>query len=129
MTRINLVPPEELSNQHLVAEVHELPRIFTYAAKLKTLPEIPPRYVLGTGHVRFFVNKLYFLAERLTALRNEMRRRGFKVSEMEVKLQFNFPQILNWKPSESEIAVNRKRIAEKIAMKPNWYKFYDKMGN
>lgn len=25
MTRINLVPPEELSNQHLVAEVHELP--------------------------------------------------------------------------------------------------------
>jgi len=27
MTRINLVPPEELCDQHLLAELRELPRI------------------------------------------------------------------------------------------------------
>ncbi|MBP7000765.1 pyrimidine dimer DNA glycosylase/endonuclease V [Amaricoccus sp.] len=28
MTRINVVPPEELSRAHLVAEYRELPRVF-----------------------------------------------------------------------------------------------------
>lgn len=29
MTRINLLPPAQLADQHLIAEYRELPRIFT----------------------------------------------------------------------------------------------------
>jgi deoxyribonuclease (pyrimidine dimer) len=33
MTRINLVPPQELHRKHLIAEIRELPRIMTLARK------------------------------------------------------------------------------------------------
>ena len=33
MTRINCIPPAELSDKHLLAEFHELPRVFTHVLK------------------------------------------------------------------------------------------------
>lgn len=33
MTRINLIPARELSDQHLLAEIRELPRIFSHVEK------------------------------------------------------------------------------------------------
>lgn len=60
MTRINLVPPEELSRQHLVAEYRELPRIFALvrAAQGKGLKpaniKAPAVYVLGRGTKKQF---------------------------------------------------------------------------
>ena len=43
MTRINLVPVEELSNQHLMAEYRELPRIpnaiKSNRAKIQNIPK------------------------------------------------------------------------------------------
>ncbi len=59
MTRINLVPPEELCDQHLLAEHRELTRIPNAVAKGKYhLKGQPAEYKLGEGHVRFFFNKL-----------------------------------------------------------------------
>ena len=58
MTRINLVPPEELCDQHLLAEHRELTRIPNAVAKGKYhLKGQPAEYKLGEGHVRFFFNK------------------------------------------------------------------------
>lgn len=54
MTRINLVPPEELCDQHLLAEHRELTRIPNAVAKGKYhLKGQPAEYKLGEGHVRF----------------------------------------------------------------------------
>ena len=57
MTRINLVPPEELCDQHLLAEHRELTRIPNAVAKGKFhLKGQPTEYKLGEGHVRFLLN-------------------------------------------------------------------------
>lgn len=55
MTRINCVPVEELTDKHLLAEYRELPRIFNLA---RAVEDAPTEYVLGTGHMKFFYDKL-----------------------------------------------------------------------
>lgn len=87
MTRINLVPPEMLSNQHLLAEYRELPRIFT-AVKKKNITsssienlKIPEDYVLGKGHCLFFYNKLFWLLERYNSLFNQLECRNYNLNK------------------------------------------------
>ena len=60
MTRINAgIPPAELTNKHLIAEHREIKRIPNCIAKGKYKMEgIPDKFKLGTGHVKFFYNKL-----------------------------------------------------------------------
>ena len=64
MTRINVgIPPAELVNQHLIAEHREIKRIPNCIAKGKyNMDGIPDKFKLGTGHVKFFYNKLLYLA-------------------------------------------------------------------
>ena len=61
MTRINVgIPPAELINQHLIAEHREIKRIPNCIAKGKyNMDGIPDKFKLGTGHVKFFYNKLF----------------------------------------------------------------------
>jgi len=76
MTRINsAISPKFLTDQHLLAELRELPRIFT-AVKNRVLlnkdfNDIPKNFTLGTGHVKFFYNKCQFLSNRHHSLRLE----------------------------------------------------------
>lgn len=49
MTRINVVPVEELSDAWLIAEYRELPRVLNGNFSIK---DAPNRYKLGTGHVK-----------------------------------------------------------------------------
>ena len=80
MTRINLVPPAELCDQHLLAEHRELTRIPNAVAKGKFhLKGQPTEYKLGEGHVRFFFNKMAFLKKRYDLLHAECKARGFNV--------------------------------------------------
>lgn len=80
MTRINLVPPAELCDQHLLAEHRELTRIPNAVAKGKYhLTGQPAEYKLGEGHVRFFFNKMAFLKNRYDLLHAECKARGFNV--------------------------------------------------
>lgn len=91
MTRINTVPPNLLTNKHLMAEYRELPRIFTAVRKLvdKGLKpsdlDIPKSYRLGAGHVTFFYDKLWWLTCRFSDIFNELKRRGFKVDAKKFK--------------------------------------------
>lgn len=50
MTRINVVPVFELSDQHLMAEYRELPRVIKQ--KINTT-DAPRLYKLGLGHVKW----------------------------------------------------------------------------
>ncbi|MFZ7155253.1 pyrimidine dimer DNA glycosylase/endonuclease V [Avibacterium avium] len=112
MTRINVVPPQELCDQHLLAEHRELTRIPNAVAKGKyNLAGQPADYKLGEGHVRFFFNKLQFLKNRYDLLHQECKARGFKV-------QYFWPEDLpqdpslwqDYQPTENALTLNRERI-------------------
>ena len=131
MTRINLVEPSELTDQHLIAEYRE---IFMVGGSLnRTLnskvgykeDRVPKRYTLNKGHVYFFYNKGRYLHKRYHELITEMKRRGFEPDPSRV-----FPMSVfvdnglynDWMPSVEDYKIIRQRIEEKIAMKPNWYR-------
>ena len=132
MTRINLVDPSELSDQHLVAEYRE---IFMVGSSLqrslksknweKTLANIPVKYTLNKGHVTFFYNKGKYLYNRYELLIEEMKNRGMNPdSERKFKTE-QWPDKLfkDWEPEPDDYKVIRARIKEKIEMKPDWYRF------
>lgn len=88
MTRINVIPVEDLCRQHLQGEYKEITRVFGLVHKAqergmnKWNYGIPKDYTMGTGHVKHFADKLDFIAKRYHALCNEMRRRGYKPNEI-----------------------------------------------
>jgi len=93
MTRINLVEPAELCDQHLIAEWRELTRIPNGIVAGKytvNLAEIPEHYTVrtednpdgGKGHVKFFLNKLRFLSYRYEAIREELSQRNLASRSM-----------------------------------------------
>ena len=112
MTRINCVPPSELTDKHLIAEYRELPRIFGLARPLLPTEHVP-QYTLGKGHVKFFYDKLRFLEKRFSTIVEEMKQRGFTV---------NYPKppasLLGtygtWNPTEEALQLNRARIQERL---------------
>ncbi|MEY9533704.1 pyrimidine dimer DNA glycosylase/endonuclease V [Sinorhizobium fredii] len=122
MTRINCIPPAELSGPHLVAEYRELPRIFPLVraaiarGESPTDPRNPPAYTLGKGHVRFFYSRLAYLAKRQANLIAEMQRRGYRPAFLETEgLLSGLPLAWcnDWEPTLEAIALNRERIRER----------------
>lgn len=132
MTRINLVDPTLLSDKHLMAEYHELPRIFTELGKLHSQlkssadVEKPDNYVLGKGHMKFFYNKLQWLMNRHDVIYRELRDRGFDLrfkiyAEVQHKARevYNTErllQITDWQPSVEEIYLNMARLCKRSKM-------------
>ncbi|HUH59438.1 MAG TPA: pyrimidine dimer DNA glycosylase/endonuclease V [Candidimonas sp.] len=119
MTRINCIPVEELSRQHLVAEYRELPRVFALAQKASERNRFvqPANYTLGTGHVTFFYTRLEYLAKRHAQLVAEMLRRGYKPT-FTGSLKDAHPTIpqgfwADWEPTDEAMAINRARILER----------------
>jgi deoxyribonuclease (pyrimidine dimer) len=145
MTRINLVPPEELMDQHLFAEFREikmvpksLRRSLQAAARYTGAPaayvkrKIPPAYTLNTGHVSFFYDKAIYLRKRYALLRAELERRAINFNRDSLldpdgvfdALDEHF--INDYDPTPEALAIVRQRIAEKIALKPAWYRYEGK---
>lgn len=80
MTRINLIPEDELTQKHLGGEYHEISRVFGLVRKSLDRPNpvvIPEYFTLGRGHVNFFYDKLGFIAERYIRLGLEIRYRAY----------------------------------------------------
>lgn len=134
MTRINLVPVSELSDQHLIAEYRELPRIFNlvlnaqYKGKYPLDFKISDTYLLGTGHVTFFYDKLIFLQRRLKEITEECIKRKFNIAnknDYSLAL-FNKEWLNDYIPTLKEIEISRKRIQEKLNSRPKFYKYYGK---
>lgn len=123
MTRINCIPPSELTVQHLIAEYRELPRIFGLVraaiarGEKPTDPRNPAQYRLGAGHVRFFYPRLGWLAKRQASLIAEMRARGFAPQFDDISgLLDAIPSEWqgDWSPDAEAIALNRARIALRL---------------
>ena len=58
MVRVNLISPEKLADQHLVAEYAEILMLIAYIKSYPSTEEIPEHYTLGEGHMKFFKNKV-----------------------------------------------------------------------
>lgn len=134
MTRVNLISPFCLYDQHLLAEWREIPRIPNAVRKLlltkgtfDILKDIPQDYTLGKGHVKFFYNKLNFIETRHLQLKEEGRKRGLNLDSIIIDLN-GIPEMLkkNFEPSKKDIILNLSRVQEKINLKPEFYKYYRK---
>lgn len=134
MTRINLVPPSELSDNHLKAEIWELPRLFPLIGNSlgKTDLEIPDTYRLGKGHMKFFYDKLEFLHKRYEMICVEAINRGIKI-ETDPMIDPAFFDRSNYgpefhyrwndyEPTEEALALNRSRLAERSSFSGGSYK-------
>jgi len=115
MTRINVgILPKELSDKHLLAEHREIKRIPNCIAKGKyNMDGIPDKFKLGTGHVKFFYNKLEYLFTRYVKLYLECKNRGFNVQNYS-KAWDNLPEELlnNYEPTEDDRKLIQQRIIE-----------------
>lgn len=133
MTRVNVVPVEELCDEHLRAEWREITRI---PNKLKNgrlkynlykVPSFLPykNDVTGkpaTGHEHFFTDKLKWLNERYQLVLEECHKRGF------VNCVDNWPNVvfpdyqwMDWEPCDYEFSENRRRIKERWPTNPHFY--------
>lgn len=116
MTRINTgIRANELPDKLLLAELREIKRIPNVIAKGNyRMENIPERFTLGTGHVKFFYNKLEYLLERYNELRDEAINRGFNVSDFNDAWS-NVPFMLmnGYQETERDRSLLIERIHEK----------------
>lgn len=83
MTRINTgVDPQELCDKHLLAEHREIKRIPNCIKSGRySLDNQPNEFKLGTGHVKFFYDKIKYLHNRYNKIYVECISRGLNVSD------------------------------------------------
>tara|TARA_R110002020_G_scaffold263792_2_gene478516 strand:- start:772 stop:1125 length:354 start_codon:yes stop_codon:yes gene_type:complete len=116
MTRINVgIPPAELSGKHLIAEHREIKRIPNCIAKGKyNMDNIPNKFKLGTGHVKFFYNKLKYLRNRYKSIYKECLKRGYKVQNY-IGAWDDIPDVLmgDYTPTKHDIEIIKQRIKER----------------
>jgi len=141
MTRINFgIPVESLTDQHLLAEIRELPRI-PNAVKQKIIKQFEVNgspaalkkaqvqvltgpFRLGTGHVTWFNDKLAYLHERYNNLYAECLKRHFKVKfytdlfnlfEHGSVVQDRLLKYYNHvKPTVEDVRLVKSRIAQRV---------------
>lgn len=120
MTRINCgIPPAELVDKHLLAEHREIKRIPNMVKSGKArLMDIPDKFTLGKGHVKFFYNKILFLKYRYVNIYEECRRRGFNITYYGEAFEGINPKLMNdYKPTAEDIAIVKYRIRSKLLKK------------
>ena len=117
MTRINVaIPVKELTMRHLMAEHREIKRIPNMVASGRAkIVDIPKQFTLGTGHVKFFYNKLGYLKKRYEELYKECVERGYAVTYYGNAWE-GIPQSLmnDYTPTAYDEKIIRQRIQERL---------------
>ncbi len=126
MTRINTVDPAvlyDLNPKFLMAEYRELPRIFTLVKKAlnskRSLPcySTTDKYVLGTGHMKFFYTRCGYLLKRQKAIIAYLLEKGYTLQHTEPDtLVEGIPEYCmhDWKPTNEDHALNLSRLLERL---------------
>ena len=123
MTRVNCIPVTELSDEHLLAEWHELPRVVTMVENQiethGTIKPVPSCYRMSVGHMQFFADKCAWIVLRMFALHKELVNRGVNADRQHAQSIFNrvskLPQTItnNWTPNAGDLSVNLIRLIER----------------
>jgi len=116
------INPQYLVDQHLLAEMMEIPmvvgslRYWNFEIKSK----VPEKFDLGSGHMNFLKTKLVYLSRRHSAVSKEIERRGFKNTKSRIILD-DVPNKYcnNWSPTFEDSYVIRQRIIFKLLSKSN----------
>jgi len=108
MTRINLVHPRALCDQHLLAEHKEAPQALPRSKRPR---HVPASYTLGPGHVSFFHDKRDFIWLRDALVVDEMLRRGMR-PRTALPCPVDPPA---WQPRAAEIELSVGRIHSRLA--------------
>jgi len=123
MTRINsAIPVHCLTDEHLLAEHREtkrLPYFFMKAVKSGSIGKIPDKFVLGSGHVLFFLDKFGFVRNRYVEIHEECKRRKFNVEDYSENFERLFVDankqfLKDYEPTEQEKLMLIERITERI---------------
>lgn len=121
MTRINVRPVAGIHTKQLHGEFVEILRPFVLVQnriRNNDPPKaIPETYRLGPGHVTFFYDKLGYLYDRYADICDELRKRGFKINQRDLRKDFADIPDKWWGPYEpTEIAqlINEARIQEAL---------------
>lgn len=129
MTRINLIDPALLTDQHLRAEWKEILQLCgslrkSIASKNGLQYErIPKEFTLNTGHVYFFYDKGLYLYKRFEQIKLEMINRGWVADKIFPLNEWPQSSINDWKPTEKDYKIIKERILLRISQKPDWYKY------
>ena len=129
MTRINIIPCKLLLDQHLIAEKKEINQLIGQINKSLQSKNwhinnnIPNNFTLGTGHCKFFYNKIKYLDNRFKLIDEEISKRYNK------EYNSKFYNILNnnkelyndFIPNKKDQLIIIERLKSKIIMKPNYY--------
>ena len=144
MTRINLIPPQALTDQHCFAEWREIkmiPRALNRSLKAikasadmgnydRLLDKIPLDFTLNKGHVMFFYNKGEYLLKRYTLLTESLMRRGFNINPQTPLdpegVYDSLPKFYFWQdyePTPEALKIIRERLHESFWKQPQWYRY------
>lgn len=137
MTRINLVHPSKLADQHLFAEWREIKHIPAFLKQLldkgqtesEIKAKIPKEFTLNKGHKYFFVDKLDFLNWRFVCLTMHLRIRKFELEQESIDRWFDWIEKApdeffgNYEPDQKALDLSNERIIERISQKPDWYRY------
>lgn len=123
MTRINVIPVEELTQQHLLGEYKEIVRPFALVRKAvasNTMKNkvIPKTYRMNQGHVCFFYDKLGYVLDRYHQLTAEMIKRGYKPNPIKDEdLLVDIPKgfMQQYIPTKEAIEINKERINKRLS--------------
>ncbi len=130
MTRVNVVDPKILSDQHLLAERLELNFVISSAWRSmnsKRGLRVSPEFTLGIGHVSFFHDKIGYIVGRYGQLTNEMVRRGMKPKAQLADISWVPHRMMgNYLPKTKDFDIIKERIKTKLNMKPEWYRYNGK---
>lgn len=115
MTRINTIEPSALTDQHLMAEYRELPRVFALTVRARSF-KAPVCYTMGAGHVTFFYTRTDWLSRRQSAIIAELLDRGYQLTHREAPAPIGPPS--GWEPDERDREVNLVRLRERLRAAP-----------
>jgi len=122
MTRVNIIPPYQLADQHLIAENHEIGNMFGFYRNHNGEAKEDGGHHLSSV-VPFFYDKLKYLKDRLDAVQEEMKLRNFNPTiniDMSIydKSRFN-----DWEPTDEAIDDLIERITLRHNEKPGYYRY------
>lgn len=130
MTRINNINPSDLTDEWLLAEWRELPRIpnniISGKAKID-FKKIPTTYKLGSRHVLFFYNKLDYLQKRHNLICKEMDKRNIKRDPLVTVDLSSLGSVLraclcnDWQPTQKDHSINIERLHERFDLRKRAY--------
>lgn len=130
MTRVTILDPSDLTNEWLLANHREIPRIVNelieHPERL-VLKDIPKQFTLGNGHIKYFRNKLLYIAKLHQATIEECKKRGINYDKS-ITVELNkLPEHIkmfclnDWTPTTSDYRIIIERLRERFALRGKAY--------